>query len=374
MIIGHLSDTHLGACIRTDPEREEDYYNAFREAIEIFIREHVDLVIHSGDILDEPRPYGSAMKVLVQEVARLKRHGIPFVFTLGEHDISSIPSTPHPIILQLQDLGKYIGDSEPHRIGKVTVIGLHKYKRIERRDLISKLEEIGRRLPNLEGKKILTLHQGVKEAGGPGGELSILEIPPGFDYYAMGHLHKSYKKNWGTGLLAYPGATHWVHVDDPSECGILIADLSGEEPSAEWIKLESIRPKIEIEVNASELESRLMELTCINSPVKPCLWIDVITDQHLDVQAIEKRLAEKFIVERIRQISTRKEGKVYTGATEMSLDEELERLAMKVIGSKQIVDFALKQLLPQLVSGELTEAKEVVWRFFKGGGWRDKES
>jgi len=374
MMIGHLSDTHLGACVRTEPEREEDYYNAFREAIEVFIREHVDLVIHSGDILDEPRPYGTAMKVLIQEVVRLKKHDIPFVFTLGEHDISNVPATPHPIILQLQDLGEYIGNGRPRRINGITVMGLYKHKRIERRNLISKLEEISRQLSNLEGKKVLVLHQGIKEAGGLGGELSIFEIPPGFDYYAMGHLHKSYQRNWGHGLLAYPGATHWVSVDDPSECGVFIVDLSGDQPSAEWVRLHNVRPKIKIEVNVNELETKLSELINVDYPMKPCLWIDITTDRQLTVQSIEKRLADKFIVKRVRQILARKEGKVYTQAEEMSLDEELESLAMKVIGNKQIVNFALKELLPRLASGELAEAQEAVWRFFKGGSWRDNKS
>lgn len=39
---------------------------SFLEAIEVFVREHVEVVIHSGDILDEPRPYGDAMRVLLE--------------------------------------------------------------------------------------------------------------------------------------------------------------------------------------------------------------------------------------------------------------------------------------------------------------------
>ena len=94
MMIGHISDTHLGAFIgRSEELREvaEDVHGAFREAIDLFIRDHVDVVIHSGDVLDEPRPYGDALRVLLEGVGRLKERGIPFLFTLGEHDLNPIP-------------------------------------------------------------------------------------------------------------------------------------------------------------------------------------------------------------------------------------------------------------------------------------------
>ncbi len=50
----------------------------------------------------------------------------------------------------------------------------------------------------------------------------------------------------------------------------------------------------------------------------------------------------------------------------MNLDEGLRKLAVKVLGNEAVVDFASSELLPCLSSGELVEAKEMVWRFFKG--------
>jgi DNA repair exonuclease SbcCD nuclease subunit len=368
MIFGHISDTHLGACIRTRKEREDDYYNTFREAIELFIKEHVNLVIHSGDILDEPRPYGTAIKVLVQEVMKLKKHNIPFLFTLGEHDISNVPSTPHPIILELQDIGRYIGDGTPTEVNGVTIVGIYKHKRIEHTKLIEKLEKLSKQLLNIKGKKILVLHQGIKEIGGIGGELSILEIPPRFDYYAMGHLHVTYKKSLATGLLVYPGATHWVDVNDPSECGVFLVDISGDEPTAEWVKLNTVRPKLELEVNIKELDAKIAELNNMNWIISPCIWLDIVSEHPLDVQEIqniERKLKAKFLTERIRTIITREETKTYTNFEEASLEEELRNLAIKVLKDEKLVDFALKELLPLLRQGDIAEAKELTWKFFK---------
>ena len=365
MMIGHVSDTHLGACAGSEPEIEEDHYRAFEEAIDLFIREHVDLVIHSGDILDEPRPYGTAMKVLVKGVRRLREHGIPFLFILGEHDISSVPSTPHPLILQLEGLGTYVGTGEPHEVEGVTFMGLHKYKRVERRRLLERLEEIQRRSLSIEGKKVLVLHQGIKEAFGPGAELSIFEIPLGFHYYAIGHIHKRYERGWGDGVLAYPGATHWVRVDDPDECGVYLVDLSGDQARVDWVRLQNVRPKIRLRLNADELDERIEELVGTSFEVRPCLWLEIVTDRPLDVRSVEKKIGEGFIIRRIRLIPAPTEGRTYSSRPEISVDEELRRLALEAVGDEGVVDFALGELLQHLSSGNLSDAKEAVWRFWK---------
>jgi len=377
MMIGHISDTHLGACAGSEPEREGDHYRAFEEAIDLFIREHVDLVIHSGDILDEPRPYGTAMKILVEGVRRLREHGIQFLFTLGEHDISNVPSTPHPLILQLEGLGAYIGTGKPYEVGGATVIGLHKYKRVERRHLLGRLEEIGRGASSLAGKRVLVLHQGVKEAFGPGAELSISEIPAGFDYYAMGHIHKRYERGLGDGVIAFPGATHWVNVDDPDECGVYLVDLSGDQASVEWVRLQNVRPKMRLRLNASEAKDRIEELANKSFHMKPYLLLEIVVDKPLDVKEVEKKLGGGFIIKTIKLIPAPAEGRTYSSRPEINLDEELRRLALEVIGDEGVVDFALGELLQHLSSGNLSDAKEAVWRFWRawsgGGGEGDRQ-
>ena len=50
MKFSHISDTHLGQ-YRSKKEREDDTYDAFKQAIEISIKDKVDFVIFSGDIL-----------------------------------------------------------------------------------------------------------------------------------------------------------------------------------------------------------------------------------------------------------------------------------------------------------------------------------
>jgi DNA repair exonuclease SbcCD nuclease subunit len=53
------------------------------------------------------------------------------------------------------------------------------------------------------------LHQGITEANQFAGELNSSDLPNNFTYYAMGHLHDKFVKQFEQlgGTLAYPGST-----------------------------------------------------------------------------------------------------------------------------------------------------------------------
>ena len=370
MMVGHISDTHLGAFIGRDEElREvaEDVNEAFLEAIDLFIRDHVDVVIHSGDVLDEPRPYGDALKTLLNGVKRLNEKGIPFLYTFGEHDVSPIPSMPYPYLASLLELAEYVGDGRPHEVKGLTVVGFHKYKKIDREHLVKKLEAVGEQARSFGGKKVLVLHQGIKEVFGPGSELSISEIPKGFDYYAMGHIHNRFVTKLGKGLLAYPGTSHWTEVDDPDECGVLIVDLSGDEPQAQWVKLKSVRPKARVRVDAKDLEKALKDLVERESAKKPVLWME-IEGEDVDLKSIEGRLAQKYVIRRLVLRRKPREGVEFGHEEELNVDAELRRLALEAIGDEEIVEYALGELLRLLSeeSEDKTEgAKRSLWEFWR---------
>lgn len=367
MMIGHISDTHLGAFIGGDEElREvaEDINEAFLEAIELFIREHVDVVIHSGDILNFPRPYGDALKVLLNGIKSLKDKAIPFLFTLGHHDVSSIPSTPYPLLTHHLGLAEYVGDGKPHEVKGLTVVGLHVHKAGEKALLVKKLESIGSQVRTFNGKKVLVLHQGIKEVFGPDSDLSINEIPKGFDYYAMGHIHDHFEMKLGRGLLAYPGASHWTAVDDPDECGVLIVDLSGDEPQAHWVKLESVRPKARVRVDAKDLEKALKELMARESAKKPVLWMEV-EGEEVNLKSVESRLVQKYVIRRLVLRRRPKEGFELGHVEELDIDAELRKSALKVIGDEEVAEYALGELLKLLSEGEVKEAEQSLWEFWR---------
>ena len=373
MMVGHLSDTHLGWYSRDGRavEREDDYYNAFKEAVEIFVREHVDLVIHSGDILDTPRPYGTAIKALVEGVQELSKRNIPFLFTLGEHDLSNIPSTPYPMLLEKLGVGMYVGDGKTHEIKGLKVVGLHRHKKYERSSLLEKLDKIGKAQTASGVKSILVLHQGLQDIAGPWAELSLAELPEGFHYYAMGHYHEYAEKEHGVGLLSYPGPTHWVDMDEPDECGVNIVDLSGDIPAIHRQRLSNVRPKLRRGISGKKVMEALNELTQLEYKIKPCLWLEVETEGRIDELLIEEKLGEKFIVQEIRTALPATAVDKIPDLKEFTLDAELRRLVMEVLdNNERNVSFALDELLPLLADRE--EASEAVWNYYRRGEWYDK--
>jgi len=368
MIIGHLSDTHLGAYAGKDNEREQDYYDAFQEALEIFIREHVKLVIHSGDILDSSKPYGTAMRVLAEGVKRLDERGIRFVFTLGEHDISNVPSTPHPYILDVLGIANYVGTGEPLVIGDVVIAGLHKYKKVEGEELRKKIKEVANRAKRVDGRRrVLVLHQGLIGLHKFAGEISKDDIPTDFDYYAMGHIHVSYEFRHGNGLVSYPGATHWVDWNDPETSYVNLVDLSSDDPKINKVRLESVRPRKERHVRFEALETLVRELTSSKHEdhKKPCLLIRVETSRPFDPKPFEDSLSASYIVD-IKQVLKEVGREVLHEAPE--IDAELRRLAEVVLGSSEKAEFVLSELLKALNDEDWRKgALEIVWRAFKEG-------
>jgi len=83
MKILHISDAHLGRAQYHLPEREEDYFEAFREAIRL--GKSADAVLVTGDLFDLKRP---STKTLVKFVEAVEQVDVPILLIGGNHDFS----------------------------------------------------------------------------------------------------------------------------------------------------------------------------------------------------------------------------------------------------------------------------------------------
>ena len=113
MLFSHISDTHLGLVQYASEEREQDIYQAFNEAIDTSIKDHVDFVIFAGDMFHLPNPSGTAIVQMANALKRLKQKNIDSFFILGEHDISRIRTTPIPYVYHNLEFSRYIGQGKP---------------------------------------------------------------------------------------------------------------------------------------------------------------------------------------------------------------------------------------------------------------------
>ncbi|MEM2200602.1 MAG: DNA repair exonuclease, partial [Ignisphaera sp.] len=87
MLILHVSDTHLGAIPSGLLFRARDIYEAFKETIDIALKERVNVYIHTGDFFNNPNPPPEAYVVAYRGLKKLKEKDIKVIVIAGQHDL-----------------------------------------------------------------------------------------------------------------------------------------------------------------------------------------------------------------------------------------------------------------------------------------------
>jgi DNA repair exonuclease SbcCD nuclease subunit len=243
MLFAHIADTHLGYRQYNLEERERDFYNAFHEAVEKMIDEDVDVVIHAGDLFDEPRPSIRALVEAKKGIQKLKSKGIKVVMVPGNHDklMRKGAMLPHAIFDGVEILSK----ENPFFVLEDVFIGGVPYISKSYRDVL--LEDIFALDESAKDfkKSVLVLHQGVDKYLVHEHELLLEELPKTFDYYALGHVHRRIEDGFYDGKICYSGSTEMWRAYEASDWeengkGFLIVDSSDMVPRR--INLEGTRP------------------------------------------------------------------------------------------------------------------------------------
>jgi len=300
--IAHMADTHLGHRQYNLEEREKDIYDVLEEIGEKIIEEHADIVIHSGDLFDSPRPTTQAYYAFKRLLRRLDGK-VKFFAVLGDHDKPKIRGMPPHRLFedQIQILG--IGGTAEHQSimveGKeILVAGISNLSQMYRAVLAEELKKLG----SLKTKcdcSILVLHEAIdqffiEEAC----EVALTDVPKNFDYYAMGHLHSRIKASHGQGELAYPGSSEIIRSDEIADWkkqgkGFYIVDLDEDEAKVTNVNLERIRPQMEITFNYAHLKKMLETFveSLAGSQKSPVVHV-CVEGKNIDRQAVHQSLSE----------------------------------------------------------------------------------
>ena len=364
MKFSHISDTHLGLIQYGLEEREQDIYNSFNQAIDISIKDKVDFVIFAGDIFHTPTPSGTAILQMANALKRLKQSGIESFFILGEHDISRVRTTPIPYVYHNLEFSKYIGREEPVYYKNVMIIGLDKIRKNEMEGLEEKFSKLESLASKHNGHKILVLHQGIAEVNKFAGEINSTDLPKNFTYYAMGHLHDKFLKQYKhlKGPLAYPGSTDMTSNQGDVEKGFFEIDISEIDAKPEWKKLDTrlqILEKIEFEKIDSKIEELIEKISKLEK--KPIIKIK-IKGNNLQREVIESKFAN------LASKSLHFSWELSKGDDESSvllnrpaqIDEELFKLAVNALKSEKLAHIAINKLLPLLSTRQVDSATQVV--------------
>ena len=380
--MSHISDLHLGYSQFSLEEREEDVYRVFHEAIDASIKERVRLIILAGDLFHNPRPCGKAIITLGNTLKKLKEKQIPVVFVLGEHDISRLRDVPFIHIYSNLGLARKLRCDEPFRVENCILFGADKERRSNIDSLIENMRHAEHLAKQHDGKKVLVLHQGLADFNRFAGELNSTDLPAGFNYYALGHYHDHLEKRFEFlgGPLAYPGSIDLTPSEGIEEVdkGFIITDMSGEEPSIQWIKLESRRQQFSARIDykdiANQVELIIKKATAYDK--KPIARIEV-AGSNIDSKVISEHLKKlnDFCLHYVWQPMEEHLATTVYDSKPADIDNELYRLSAEALGSDELAKFTIGEILPLAADKDAKAVLEILWQAYKlnkFGGRNDK--
>ena len=363
--IAHFADTHVGYRQYNLEEREKDIYDALDEIGDRILEEHVDIVLHCGDLFDSPRPAPQAYRAFKRFLSRVE--GKAKVFgVLGDHDRpKSRGVAPHVLFEdQMQVLG--VGGFAEHkrlRIGgrDVLIAGLSNLSRTYRRLLLEELKKLaGLQLDGALG--VLLLHEGLDKFLPYEGafELCLDEVPRNFGYVAMGHLHQRIKASLGDGQLAYPGSSEIISRTEigswqKSGKGFFVVDLEGDDVEVTDVNLACIRPQVEAKLGYDRLESGVEDLVRkFEGMAKLPLVHVVVEGKNVDRQGVHKVLTRALA------------GLALSFRSEVNEESELRLPELKP-GSFNVGQVIREYFKDEKVAGLAWE----LWRYLRAGGSSD---
>ena len=372
MLFSHISDTHLGLVQYGSDERAQDVYDSFNQSVDTSIKDHVDFTIFAGDIFHVPNPNGTAIVQMGNALKRLKENNVDSFFILGEHDISRIRTTPIPYVYHNLGFSKYIGQGNPFEYKGILFAGFDKIRKPEIPQYEEKFAAVDNAAQKHSGHKIIVLHQGVTEFNKFAGEIQSTDLPKNFTYYAMGHLHDKDVKEFShlSGPVAYPGSTESTTSEGikEREKGFFEVDISGKEAKPNWIKVET-RPQFSFKTEYSELSKTVDEIAqkIADSSKKPIVEVK-IEGENIETDHIQAQIARlnTLVLRCFWKISTKhvSDSTVFLDRPSV-IDDEMFRLSVDTLGSEESAKFAIKELLPILVSGEIKEASQRIYENFE---------
>ena len=214
----HTSDWHFGKLMPTGDDYEEDQRYFLDRLCEWIDRKEVGAVLCSGDIYDSARVKGEAIQLFSEAATKIcKEKGIPLIVIAGNHDSPSRLSAYSQLLTKsgLHITGRIQRDPQPLLLdnGKVAIYSVPHYERCEvinlfpeKEDEIKNMIDASRVLfdnirqnMSKERRNIVLSHCHVTgsilsesdQAARIGHAAAIpMDIFAGFDYVALGHIHK----------------------------------------------------------------------------------------------------------------------------------------------------------------------------------------
>jgi hypothetical protein len=254
----HMADCHLGA-FREEYLRELNL-RAFERSIDICIERRTDFIVISGDLFHRSFPDLAVVKRAVKKMREAVDAGIRIYLIYGSHDYTANTTSLIDVIGSTGLFKKvFIVDSEAHLdpvIDKETgaeLMGISGRTQALEREYYSAISAIPKGRFN-----IFLFHTAISELRPDyiPQEDSIPQsaLPPGFDYYAGGHLHERLNKD----NIYYPGPLFGADFRDLSarkDRGFYLVHVDGKLAETEFMTVSDAQFSL-IDLDFSGIDSK----------------------------------------------------------------------------------------------------------------------
>jgi DNA repair protein SbcD/Mre11 len=248
----HTSDLHLDTPFKglsawnseLAAKLKDATFKSFRNIIDLCIDQKADFLIISGDIFDSENKSLAAQLKFVSELKRLSGKGISAYFVCGNHD--PLKSWLDTITLPDRVFRFDSSKGQFHRFTKgdeviADIHGISFNEKVVTENLAADYQLAPKPAP----VSIAILH-GTTGVPGPHENYapfkSIDVIRKGFDYWALGHIHKMQVVSPSNPSIIYPGNPQGRDFGETGPKGCLLVEISsGNDPVTEFIPTQVIR-------------------------------------------------------------------------------------------------------------------------------------
>jgi DNA repair exonuclease SbcCD nuclease subunit len=251
----HLADCHLGSW--RQEELQKLNFKSFQNALDICISEKVDFILISGDLFDSAYPPIEILKEAFAEFKKINDAKIPVFIIAGSHDFSASGKT-FLDVLEKAGFCKNIENFEIHeniiRLNPTLFkdVALFGYSGKKSGLEIEDLKKV--QFASMHPLTIFMIHTTIKDVVGNIPMESIdKEKLPIANYYAMGHIHQIFEKEYKNSHFVYPGPIFPNNFQELAdlECGSFqLVSIEDGKIKSENIKIKiKNREFLEVELN-----------------------------------------------------------------------------------------------------------------------------
>lgn len=260
----HLADLHLGwrpgKLGGREEERGRERDQLLKKAVDFALTpaSGIRLVLIAGDLFETHRPGTELVEAVLRELRRLEQANIPVLTVPGNHD----EITYHDSVYRQRRNdwpGFLVTNPMPEKVAALSIgdTPCHFYAMAYTGGLTKATELLGDfPSPAESGVQIGVFHGSLDwEAGERSMPLSSQGLAAaGYDYVALGHIHRYQEKTVNRTLMLYPGAVEGKSFADPGTGNFTVVEVGDGSPVVEQVPA-AVRAHRQVKIDVSGMET-----------------------------------------------------------------------------------------------------------------------